>query len=67
VQQTQKNQIFKFPLEIAISFEEKDFQQFQKVYIDKESNLISIPVTSKPSKLALDPKIDLLFEGNLRN
>jgi aminopeptidase N len=67
VQQTQKMQGFSFPLEIAISFEGKDFQQVEKVYINKESTSISIPVTAKPSKLTLDPNVNLLFEGNLRN
>jgi aminopeptidase N len=67
VQQTQKQQIFSFPLELAISFEEKDFQQVEKTYINKESSQISIPVTSKPSKISLDPNVNLLFEGNLRN
>jgi aminopeptidase N len=67
VLQTQKSQIFNFPLEIAISFEGKDFQQIEKIHINKESAQISIPVASKPSKLSLDPNVNLLFEGNMRN
>jgi hypothetical protein len=30
-------------------------------------NKFTIPLTSKPAKIALDPGINLLFEGNLKN
>lgn len=67
IDQIQKGQIFRFPLEIAVSFQEKEFQQIQKVLINKESNQISLKVSEKPSKIALDPNVNLLFEGKLRN
>jgi aminopeptidase N len=67
VRQTQKDQIFSFTLEVGILPEGKDFMQIEKVSINKESQQISIPVASKPLKIALDPNVNLLFEGNLRN
>jgi aminopeptidase N len=65
--QTQKNQVFKFPLEIAIYIEGQAGPQIQKAQIDAENAKLTFPSTSKPLRIELDPNVNLLFEGNLKN
>ena len=67
LKQVQKTTLFSFPLEIGIFIPGKDSPQIHRIYINKESQEISIRQTAKPSKIELDPDINLLFEGKLRN
>lgn len=65
--QVQKGAVFNFPLEIGV-FQEGDLiPRIEKVRIDKQAHKFTIPMSAKPNKIALDPAINLLFEGNLRN
>jgi aminopeptidase N len=65
VRQTQKGQKFKFPLEIGVFSDGP--MQVEVINIERESQEFVIPFASKPLKLALDPNVNLLFEGKLQN
>lgn len=65
LKQVQKTQIFEFPLEIGILTADKDFQTIEKAYINKESQVVEIKIPSKPTKITLDPNVNLLFDGKL--
>jgi aminopeptidase N len=67
IRQTQKNQVFTFPLEVAVYFEGQAAPQIQKALIQAENAKLTFPAASKPVKIVLDPNVNLLFEGNLRN
>lgn len=67
ISQLQKEQVFSFPLEIAIFYEERGPGQIKKLYINKESDALSMPVIAKPVKIVLDPNVNLLFDGKLSN
>ncbi len=57
--QNQVSGLFSFPLEISI---ERDVKT---VLVDKKTQTFTFPLASKPSKIALDPNIWLLFEGGI--
>jgi aminopeptidase N len=65
IRQTQKSQKFTFPLEIGLFTEGS--MRLEAVDVTKESQEFLIPFESKPLKLALDPNVNLLFEGKLQN
>ncbi len=65
VKQTQKTQIFDFPLEIGFFSEGGYIPAVRSVIINKESQVIEMPVSSKPTRLILDPHVNLLFEGSI--
>jgi aminopeptidase N len=67
ISQIQKGSLFIFPLEIGIFMEGNRVPLIQKTSINKESQVLAIPLASKPAKIELDPNINLLFEGNLKN
>ncbi len=67
VRQLQKGKIFDFPLEIAVFSPGEPNYQVHSLHINKESQVIAIPAAQTPSKVELDPHVNLLFEGNLRN
>jgi aminopeptidase N len=65
IRQTQNGQKFIFPLEIGLFTEGS--MHLESVQMTKESQEFLIPFESKPLKLALDPNVNLLFEGKLQN
>lgn len=65
LKQAQKGSLFSFPLEIGIYEEGKLLPHIERLYIDKESHQLILPLLKKPAKITLDPHINLLFEGNL--
>jgi aminopeptidase N len=65
--QAQKNQIFKFPLEVGIYLEGVAGPKIEKAEIEAANAKLTFPVVSKPVKIELDPNVNLLFEGNLKN
>jgi aminopeptidase N len=67
VNQVQKGFTFKFPLEIAVYLESESAPTLQKITVDKQSGEFSVPIAQKPVKIQLDPQVNLLFEGKLRN
>lgn len=58
--------LFDVPLEVGIYTENQEIPTIHRVRITKEHNKFSIPVAQKPSKTGLDPHVNLLFEGSLR-
>jgi aminopeptidase N len=67
VKQLQKEGAFQFPLEIGVFSAESAIPAVHTVYINKEMQTADIKMGSKPSKIALDPNVNLLFEGKLKN
>jgi len=67
VNQVQKGTFFNFPLEIGIYAENAVVPRIEKLYINRASQQLTVPVPSKPVKIGLDPNINLLFEGRLKN
>lgn len=67
VKQLQKDGFFTFPLEIGIFSAESAIPTIQSIYINKESQTAELKIASKPAKIALDPNVNLLFEGKLKN
>jgi aminopeptidase N len=65
IQQTQKGQKFTFPLEIGLFAD--GTMHLESVNVTQETREFTIPFESKPFKLALDPNVNLLFEGKLQN
>ena len=57
--QSQASGLFKFPIDIRVGADLKT------IAMDKKSQTYSLPLTSKPAKIALDPNIWLLFEGGI--
>jgi aminopeptidase N len=62
-----QNPIFSFPLEIAVYTGNDILPKTEKLKIDQKSNKFSIKVSRKPSHLELDPKVNLLFDGKMKN
>jgi aminopeptidase N len=62
-----QNPIFNFPLEIAVYTPNELFPKIETLKIDQKTNKFSIKGSLKPSHLALDPKVNLLFEGKMKN
>jgi hypothetical protein len=67
VKQVQQGSLFSFPLEIGVFSGENEVPGIQTLYINKELEEVAIPLASKPAKIVLDPNINLLFEGSLKN
>jgi aminopeptidase N len=65
VNQTQLEGAFSFPLEIGL-LQENGTEAGQKIRIDQKHQDFRISVKEKPSKIALDPKCVLLFDGQIR-
>lgn len=67
LKQVQNGYLFDFPLEIALFGENSGEFKLQRVVINKESHSFSFPSAARPSRVELDPHINLLFEGGLSN
>jgi aminopeptidase N len=67
VKQLQKEGPFSFRLEIGVFSPESAIPAIQPLYIDKESQVLEVKLEQKPSKIVLDPNVNLLFEGKLKN
>jgi aminopeptidase N len=65
VDQIQKDGLFEFPLEIGIQRGSETV--LEKVKIVGKSAKFSIKSEGKPLNIALDPNVNLLFEGNFTN
>jgi aminopeptidase N len=63
VSQKQENSVYKFPLEVEIK-SSSGSSRIEKLNITKQSEVFTIPVKEKPSRIILDPNTNLLFEGN---
>lgn len=67
VKQLKKETVFEFPLEIAVFSANSPIPVIEKVYINRENQVLEIKTASKPEKIALDPNVNLLFDGKLKN
>jgi aminopeptidase N len=67
LKQLQKEGVFQFPLEIAVLSADSEIPVIHSVFINKEAQTVEIKTPSKPQKIALDPNVNLLFEGKLKN
>lgn len=67
VRQLQKEGPFNFPLEIGVFAADSSIPTVQTVYINKETGTFELKIPLKPAKIALDPNVNLLFEGKLKN
>lgn len=68
VSQTQPGQKFVFPLEIGLFESEAGYSiKVERLSVSKESQEFTIPCGQKPTKIELDPNVNLLFEGKLKN
>ena len=65
--QTQKNQLFDFPLEIGITVPNQTLPRMETVHLNKESQKFSFSVDTRPTRIDLDPFTNLLFEGRMKN
>ena len=63
VEQLQNN-LFEFPLEIG--FNDGDQSIFSTINIKDKFTTKEIPVKYKPTNIILDPNVNLLFEGILK-
>ena len=63
IEQTQEN-VFEFPLEIA--FKEGNKTVIKTIDIKNKITQKNIPLTMKPTEIVLDPNVNLLFEGNVK-
>ncbi len=61
IQQTQKETIFQFPLEIKINYSNKTYD-IKKIKITDKTKKIKINTTKKIISIELDPNINLLYE-----
>jgi aminopeptidase N len=60
-----QEQLFSFPLEVAIT-DSQGNTRVEKFIIQDRKKEFTVPSDAKPAKLALDPNVRLLFEGDLR-
>ena len=67
VKQLQKEGVFQFPLEIGVFSPDSEIPVVQSVLINKETQTAELKIPSKPRKIALDPNVNLLFEGKIKN
>lgn len=67
VKQLQKEGAFQFPLEIGVFSADSNSPVVQQVYINRETQAVELKMASKPAKISLDPNVNLLFEGKLKN
>jgi aminopeptidase N len=67
ITQNQPEEPFECPLEIGIYDTRGGLIKTETVKLTGKTQKFSIPVTAKPSKIELDPNINLLFEGSLKN
>lgn len=66
VNQTQKNAVFKFPMDIAISNTQNTEKQIETLKIDQQNQTFKIKTAQAPVNIQLDPDIKLLFEGEVQ-
>jgi aminopeptidase N len=64
VQQATKS-IFQFPLTIGYYSADGNLQT-QKIKITKSSETFILPINSKPAKMVLDPFVEMLFDGSIK-
>jgi aminopeptidase N len=64
IEQTQKDIIFSLPLEIEI-VSSNGKRMIMPLQITSRLQSFSIPVVQKPISITPDPKVSLLFEGNI--
>ena len=64
ITQLQK-QLFRFPLSLEIAFQGNKFANRQITVREKET-ILAIPASSKPLQINLDPQVQLLFEGSVK-
>lgn len=55
-----QNSLFNFPLEIGLSIKNKSL--VKRMIIKSKLTVREFPVSSKPDKIEMDPKVNLLFE-----
>ncbi|HEY0655265.1 MAG TPA: M1 family aminopeptidase [Chryseosolibacter sp.] len=67
VRQMQKEGAFTFPLEIGVFSPESPVPVTHTIYINRETQTFELKIPSKPAKIALDPYVNLLFDGKLKN
>jgi aminopeptidase N len=67
VKQLQKEAAFQFPLEIGVYGQDSSIPTIHSVFINKEQQVLEVKIPSKPAKIALDPNVNLLFDGKLKN
>lgn len=65
VDQEQKA-LFNIMLEVEVYDENKATSAVESLKVSQQHNKFSIPMAQKPSKLRLDPHVNLLFEGSLQ-
>jgi len=61
----QQTTLFEFPLEIRIAGSGKN-GIVKKIPVKEKQSVIKIPLTGKPSQILVDPGVDLLYEGTVR-
>ena len=64
VSQKQENSVYKFPLELEIK-SPTGSSRTEKLNITKQSEVFTISVKEKPSRIILDPNTNLLFDGKV--
>lgn len=67
IKQLQKEGPFQFPLEIGVFSADSDIPEIHSVYISRETQAAEVKMSQKPSKIALDPNVNLLFDGKVKN
>ena len=65
VDQTQKNMVFQFPLEIGIESAHTK-GDIEKLFVSKKKETFILPVKERPQKIIADPYISLLYEGMIK-
>jgi aminopeptidase N len=56
---------FQFPLEIGFA-DAQGVQTGHKIFVNKTKERFDLPATQKPTVVLLDPAVNLLFEGTIR-
>jgi aminopeptidase N len=64
VQQTGETH-FSFPLEIGF-VDAQGIQTIHRIFVNKTKERFDLPATQKPTVVLLDPAVNLLFEGTIR-
>ena len=67
VNQTQKGQVFKFPLDIGLYGEGQLQQKVEKLEISQKTQKFTIKTDFTPVRMVADPNVNLLFESKNRN
>jgi aminopeptidase N len=66
VEQRQKEEAFRFPLDVALNFQNSP-ELLEKLEISQKTHKFSVKVSEKPTSIVLDPKVNLLFDGKILN